>query len=303
MMRIPNLSTRQLTLMMAAGLLLIAGSGLAWLQWVYRNPYNVYWGMIEQNLQTDSYTRRLQQTNSQTHIDQLTRMQFATSNTAQTNTTLKQGSSTVKTETIGTKDREVLRYTQLDNGDSTTGAQQAAVKALLNKWASTDVKDAGDQLPVFEQTTFGLAGGNVLPIVSLDATDRDRVLHKLHNEVIFDVDFAKVERQQRQGRSVFVYPVKVQAVGYAGLQKDLATILGYKLFDDLEPNEYQGQQPTVVSVVVDAWSHNLVEVAYAGQKRIETYSDYGVQKPVSLPKAVMSGQQLRDKLRMTQSPQ
>jgi hypothetical protein len=77
------------------------------------------------------------------------------------------------------------------------------------------------------------------------------------------------------------------------MQKTLAKMLGLKLFDELEPNQYQGQEPTSVTMDIDAWSHRLVSVRYDGQDRTESYSAYNVVRKGDIPKTSLSSQQLQ----------
>ena len=99
---------------------------------------------------------------------------------------------------------------------------------------------------------------------------------------------------RQHGRPVYVYSVDVEPVAYVGLEKAFTNDLGIKTLDNIDPNNYQGQQAVKVKLTVDAWSHRLVEVSYVGTKHQEFYSSYGVPINKQLPKATISGQQLQN---------
>jgi hypothetical protein len=156
------------------------------------------------------------------------------------------------------------------------------------------VNTPGQQNPsLLTQVTLGIAGGNLVPQANLRTSDRNKLLTLLHNTVVFDTNIDAAKKQTVNGRPQYVYTSNVQAVAYAGYQKEFAKMLGLKLLDDINPNDYQGQPATKVELTVDARSHQLVSVNYVGQDRKEQYSAYGVARQIPIPKATLTGVQLQ----------
>lgn len=318
-------SASRIKLMYAASAVLIAGSAVAWWFLAYQSPSQVFWGMVANGLHTGSYSRQLEQSTSRngltTSLRQTTFIQFGAVHGAQAQTTLTQAKNTVVTETVGDQGWELVRYIDIADGTSDVKVKDepahSAYAPILRKWAEVPVAADGaspqadgqagsdvtqPQLPLFEQIVFGLTGGNVVPLVNLPAKQQQQMLAVMRDNVIFDTDFKQVKRSWQEGRPQFTYRVKVQAVAYAGLQRELARSLGYQLFNDLDPNDYQGQAPTEVDMTVDIWSHQLRSVSYVGQKRTETYGTYGVYRQLGLPKPQVSSQELQQQLKNLTRP-
>jgi hypothetical protein len=282
-------------ILFVCGVLVFILSGWLWWAQVYQNPERVYWSMLANSLQTTSVTRQLSQNSTASKLSQTVVQTFGVSPTVQSYTTLQQGKSTIKTENIGTPDKDYIRYIAITSDQKSTAGKALNFAPALNKWAQTDVPNtAGAQNPsLFTQVTLGLAGGNLVPQAELQATDRDKLLTLLRNTVVFDTNLDNVKKQRVAGRLQYVYTSNVQAVGYVGFQKEFAKMVGLKLLDKVDPNDYQGQAATKVELTVDAWSHQLVSVNYIGQDRKEQYSSYGVVRQVPPPVAKLTGTQLQ----------
>lgn len=293
-----NLSRRQTAAMTAVGIGLIVASSLAWWFFVYQSPYRVFWGMVGNSMRTQGVTRHMVQKNGSTVLDQTLTNDFGATALVQAKTQLQQPGSTVTTQTIGAKDAEFVRYTSIVSDEKGADGKPKQFGSVLNKWAKTDAKDDLNNPGLLEQSVFGLAGGNIVPMANLSKTDQAQLMGLLRNSLTFDTSFkgSDVQRKSVNGRPAFEYKVKVQAVAYAGFEKALAQKLGLTLFKDLDPNDYQGQAPIAVLMDVDIWSHRLVGVTYVGQDRTETYSGYGIVHDIALPKATLSSTQLQQSI-------
>lgn len=281
----------------AAAVLVFVLSGYVWWSQIHQNPERVYWDMMANSLQTTSVTRQLSQKNAQSTLDQTIVLTFGTQTAVQSLTSLQEGKITVKTENIGTPTKDYIRYTDVQSEQKSTSGQPLDFKRVLNRWAQNDAVNSSNtgqtQPPLLTEVMLGVAGGNLIPQANLNAKDRDDLLKLLHKTVVFDTNFDNVEKQTVNGRPVYTYTTDVQAVGYVGYQKEFAKKVGLKLLDNVQPNDYQGQPATKVTLQVDAWSHQLVSIDYTGQGRHETYSAYGVNHPIAIPAAQLTGPQLQ----------
>ncbi len=281
------------------GAIIYALGGWLWWSQIYQNPDRVYWGMMANSLQTTSVTRRLTQNSTASKLDQTVVQTFdGTGNgqqAVQAFTSLQQGESVIKTQNIGTLTKDYIEYTSISSDQKSAAGKPLNFASTLNKWAMTNAPNvAAAQNPaLFSQVALGLAGGNLVPQANLAPAKRDKLLALLHDTVVFDTNTNNVKKQRVNGRPQYVYTSNVQAVGYVGYQKEFAKMLGLKLLDKVDPNEYQGQAATKVELTVDVWSHQLVSVSYAGQDRKEQYSSYGSTHEIALPNATLSGEQLQ----------
>jgi len=287
-------------LVLAGVIVWALGLGVWWTK-VHQDSERVFWGMLANNLQTQSVTRELEQTTNQTKLKQTIMQIYGPQTAILSRTNLTQSGSSIETESIGTLGKDYIRYSKITSDQKGKNGKPLDFKPVLNRWASTDKPNndeiSAQQSPaLLTEAALGLAGGNLIPFANLPTTDRNELLDQLRRNVVFDVKFDKqsVAKKLEKGRPVYTYKVDVQAVAYAAYEKTLAKKLGIKLLDKLDPNSFQGQPPIKVELRVDAWSHRLVSVKYQDSGRNETYASYGVQHQVVLPQTKLSGQQLQE---------
>ena len=286
-------------LLFAGGTLICILAAAFWWTKVYQSPYNVYWGMLENNLSTAGVTKRIIQNANGTKLDQTLTTTYGSQNAVHALTTLKTDKSMVKTETISTPERDSVRYTAIATDQRTKLGKPFDFSSVLGKWAANDVKNSSnirDTSGLFVQTALGIMGGNLFPQANLSAEDRKDLLKRLHSEVIFETSYKDVKKTQQDGRPIFTYTVSIQPVAYVGFEKAFARHIGLKALDEVDPNKYQGEAAIKVEVSVDARSHRLVSVDYPEQDHRETYTSYGVTSAVSVPKATITGAELQSLL-------
>jgi hypothetical protein len=287
-----------------AGIGLLIVSAFVWWTQVYENPYNVYWGMLASNLATVSDTKHLVEDSNGTYLNQYVSQEFGVNTMAYGLTTLSNATSTVKTESVGTLTDDYIRYTSIQTSQKSAESKVQGFKNVLGKWAqspATNVAaDRSSATPFFIQTSLGLGGGNLLPIANLNAGQRQNLINQLHQNDIFTTTFNNVAKRTVNGHLQYVYSVEVEPVAYVAFQKAFAADLGLHALDNIDPNSYQGQQPIQVAVSVDARSHHLAEVSYAGSQHQEYYTSFGVPINISVPRATISGQELQNLISQTQ---
>lgn len=286
-----------------AAALLVVISGIVWWRAVYENPYNVYWGMLANSLSTSSVTKRSVEQSSGNDLNQYVTLTFGATNFAHGLTTLKNAASSVTTESIGTMQTDYVRYTNVQTSQKNKQGKTPSFSSVLNKWAKADAANTGSQsasAPFFIQAILGLAGGNIVPMANLPASQRGPLLDSLHKSVVFNVDMNNVQKSTFDGRPAYTYFVAVEPVAYVGFEKSLASDLGIKTLENVDPNSYQGQSAMNVQLVIDVRSHHLVKLVYPGGGHYETYGSYGVPAHITLPKATISDAELQTLLSSAQ---
>lgn len=276
--------------------------GFIWYTKVYQSPYNVYWGMLENSLATSSVTKHITQTANGAQLDQYVAFNFGANNQTYAKTILKNSGGTVKTESMGTLNDDYVRYTDIQTAQKDSQGRPLQVNALLGKWAkvSTSNTNNAQAPPFFAQALLGFTGGNLVPMANLSSADRHTLMNQLHQSTVFDTVVQRAEHRKQDGRSVYVYSVNIEPVGYVAFQKAFAHAIGLKTLDDVDPNAYQNQSPIQVKFTVDASSHQLRGITYNTDNHTETYSSYGVYTAVALPQATISAQALQSLIRTLQ---
>lgn len=288
----------------AGGALLLIVSAFVWWTQVYQNPYNVYWGMLDSNLATTSDTAHLIDNSSGTKLDQYIGQQFGVNTMAYGTTTLSTATSTVKNESIGTLTTDYLRYTSIKTAQKTTSGKTFDFSKALNVWSKEPAPDvaasSSSSTPFFAQTVFGLGGGNLLPIADLSIAQRQFLIGQLHQNDIFNTSFSNVQKSTVNGQPVYVYAVTVNPVAYVTFEKQFASDIGLKTLDNIDPNNYTGQQALQVQVSVNIRTHHLAEISYGGTQHKEDYMSFGIPLNVTIPVATMSSQALQSLISQSQ---
>ena len=272
-------------------------SGFMWWILVYENPYNVYWGMLGQSLSSSSVTKHIVENSNGTHLDQYIGQEFGIHTLAYGRTTLASTSSTVKTQNVGTLSQDYVRYTDIQTKQKNKNGHAFNFSNVLGKWAQAPAANTttqGSSTPFFIQTMLGLGGGNLVPMANLAPKQRQNLISQLHQSVVFGTSFSNVQKHKLNGRPVYTYSVSVEPVAYVAFEKAFAADVGIKTLGQLDPNNYQGQQPIQAQFTVDVHSHQLAEVSYVGSSHQEFFSGYGVPLKVSIPKATISGLTLQN---------
>jgi hypothetical protein len=287
------------------GVVLLLISSFVWWTQVYQNPYNVYWDMLASNLATASETKHLVENTNGTHLNQYIAQQFGPNTMAYGQTNLSDANSTVKTESIGTLSTDYIRYTHIQTKQKSKNGKSLSFSNVLGKWAKSPatnvaVSSSNSATPFFTQTVLGLGGGNLMPIANLTQEKRQNLMTQLHQNDVFDTSFSNVKKQTVNGRAVYIYTVSVEPVAYVALEKAFAADLGLHTLDNIDPNNYHGQQPIQVDVIVDVRSHHLTEINFNSLQHQEFYSSFGVPIQVATPQASLSSQDLQKLISQTQ---
>jgi len=285
--------------LVGGGVLLLVISAFVWWTQVYENPYNVYWDMFANSLKVSSVTKHVTETSGGTELNQYITLDFGTSNLAYGRTVLKDTASTVTTESIGTLTSDYVRYTGITTSQKDSKGRRLRFASVLDKWAKAPAANTSDQsvsAPFFVQVLLGFSGGNLVPMADLPVQARQSLVQQLHQNVIFNTSFHDVKIQKVGGRTAYVYSVAIEPVAYVAFEKNVATDLGLKALQNVDPNNYEGQPAVHVTFSIDVRSHRLVAIGYPGTNHTETYDSYGVPARVTIPAATISDAKLQSLL-------
>jgi hypothetical protein len=262
----------------AAAILLIAAV-VIWWQAVYVSPQRVFDDMLANNLSTSSVTKNEISTTNGTTLTQRINLQLGGNNSSRWFVTVQQKTASVTTDSIGTPTTGYVRYTQI-----TPAKDNPAVANVLGVWAMPAKGDTNSALPnLFSNSHLDLNSAPVPPVGNLTPSVRANMLSYIKTQNVFAADYSKVKKSVISGRQVDNFPVSVKLAPYIRLMQAFAGAYGLKQLDRLSANQYQTAAPVKLTIAVDRLSHQMVRVTYAPTGFNETYTDYGIARPVTLP--------------------
>lgn len=287
---VPHLSNKTLIRLLVASIVLFCIASFFFYQAVYKNPERVFTAMLSKNLSTAGYTRTIDSSSSDAQMIDSTQAQFGAQNVVEGKTSLKQYGSVVKTHVIGTPKTELVRYTEIEQGTVNEQNQKTDFSGILNKWASY-----GEGVPPqsFTQAQLGL-----FPIGNLSPKNKQKILAMIHKDKVFQPNYDTVKTVHQNGRLLYVYDVTIYPEAYIKVLKQFGEAVGlHEQVAQFDESQYKGAEPLHFMAGVDVVSRRLTTLASAGNTSShEKYDGYGIQHPVTLPRADMTVQELQQRL-------
>lgn len=288
-------STAAQRITLVAVLIFVVFGGV-WCRNVYLSPKNVFWGMIDNNLATESITRHVVQEQGGQTLDQYMQLQFGSSNSAHNLISVKQsgetGENEVKSETIGTPKNDYSRYVSIKTPQKTAGGQPIDTSKLVNVWAKTDDSKAGQpsSAQYFQQSILG-----IVPYANLNYQQRHELIKLMQDKKAYDLSNWQPKREKLNGKSVYVYTVNISPKAYIEMLQKFTKYMG--LSDvGLDPTQYEGAAPLKVEMTVGKLSRQLLRIKYVDGGQEENYTSQGLEQAVTLPNKTIPISELQDRI-------
>lgn len=264
----------------------------AWFQVVYQSPENVFKGMLRNNFATVGYTKDATSSQGEMVSQELTQLQLLSDPVVRGVTSLKQGGDSVVTNTLTTGSDTYVRYTKIDTDRKDENGKPLDFTKAVNVWAKGEAR-GGSADQAYGQLMLGL-----MPIGNMAANDRAELLKQIEQNEIFKVDYKNVKKHTKDGRLQYEYNVSIVPQPYIAMLKAFGESVGLaSQVADLDPKNYQGQEPVAIKVTVDAKSRHLVTVGMDGQEaQTEKYTSFGIVKPVKIPTKHITTEELQQRL-------
>ena len=278
------------------GSILILLSVVLWWTRVSVQPERVFWNTVENSLTNQGVTLTIHNTAEGTDDTQKIQYALGTSNTVHALRTVKQGATTVNTESVGDTKRSFTRYTDVSTAKKNTEGSAPDLSKVIGVWAESST---ADQSPLLQQVALGTAlplGAVPLPLGMLPAEDRKELITQMKNRSLYQVQFDKIKQERKNGRLLYTYDVAMQPVLYLSVMKSFAQSIGLKDLDNLDPNRYDGAANIAVSITIDAHAQQLVQVSSEQTGYTESFSGYGVYPDVALPEKAITMSELQQRL-------
>lgn len=271
---------RAATIAIAAAIIIFA---LIWWNFIWQSPANVWQGMLKNNLATTSVTKHIVSKNSSESIDEYVRLDLGGTNASDWLVDVTQAkTSTVRTESIGTPSAGYIRYVGVQTSQKNAQGKDFDFSSITNTWGkSTDKSSSLTQL--FSQSLLDLATAPLPPVGNVPADARGKIVSYINKQQVMVPDYKTMTRTHFQGHRVYDYTVAVKLEPYLLVMQAFAKEVGLHDLDDLDATQYANAKPVSLQFTVDSVSHQLVQVSYPTANYSQTYSDYGLMTPITVP--------------------
>lgn len=289
-------TTTKLTILLI--LLVLAGGVWSWWHYLYTPADKVFWGMMEANLATSSYSKRSIQDDGQQVTKQEIEVQTAPSHLVNTRTTITQKDNEkteVVTENVGTPDADYIRYINIQTAQKGKSGKDLDFSQVLGIWGKTEQSEDATSGQVYNETVLG-----VLPIGNMQPATRRQMLSEMKQTSAYTYNLRQIEKSGTLKRPTYVYEVQINPVQYITILKSFAMKTGLHQFDDVDPQQYEQVNPVTVIMKVDVWSRQLQSVTYLNGRQ-ETFVAHNSKKQLQLaPSDAIPVQELQRKLQTIQ---
>lgn len=257
-------------------------------------PDRVFWGTINNNLIITGVTKQTQTKEESGSLEQTQQISLGAQNVVRTSGVVTQqptdaAATTVHTETIGTPEADFARYTKIETNQKTSSNQDFNFGEALNMWSEQKIESGGSG-------SFGEALYGIIPVSFIQSSARNQIVNEMKSRNTYVVDYGSVKKRTENGRLIYDYSVKVDPQQYVVALKNIDKASGLNQLQQVDPSQYAGSQPVEISVSIDARAQQLVSISYPNSARTETYSGYGIFRPVELPQQTVPQAKLQEML-------
>ncbi len=277
-----------------AAVLILAG----WLAWskIVVDPDRVLSDTLNNSLRTASVTREVIQKQGTSGVRQVSYISFRQPDpNANTKTVIYQATSnnttaSVETETIGTNNSDYVRYTSINEAGGEDGT--GGLGDLIGKWAQRNDSNssaAEDNLTFFNEGLF-----SIIPFGNLDKASRETLIGLMNDKNLYQ--YTSAEKKFENNRLVYVYNLSINPADLVDILRYYMELTGNGDSSQLDPSEYAGSPPIQIEVTIDVLSRQVSSIQYP-QGRTESYSGYGLYRPVNLPTETIPIEQLQQRVR------
>ncbi len=279
-------------LVVFASVLALGATGYYYYQNVFTDPARILSDAVDKSLQTTSVTRTVTQTGTQNSVSQKLYVSYGPAVVSQSVTDLQESSSVgktaVKTESIGTKDTDYVRYQDI----SVTG--QDNVERKYNNVVGTWGKRQSDEQTGQSVSFLDDALFVIVPFGNLNPEQRAVMRAEINKSGVYDITSTKQEFNN--ARPVMTYRISVNPQKLVQVLSKYVEVTGVGSNQQLDPRMYEGASDVQIDMEIDMLSKHITKVNFADSGRVETYTAYNAERSVPLPKDTVSIEELQNRL-------
>lgn len=266
----------------SVAILIAVATFVAWTYHDTTNPDRVFWGMVDQNLQTSAYTRHTVQKTGSQGADQIIQTSTQPQQLVYAETVFEQtgvDSARAVTENIGTPTHDYVRYTSIATSQKDADGKPLDFSKVLNIWGVTESQDETKTTgQLYNQAVLG-----VIPTGNLSATQRRALIATMKDQSAYTFTVTETKRTWPFGRPTYKFNVLVKPVAYITALKQFAADTGLNHLDEIQPSDYESAQQLAFEVSVDGWTHQMTVSSQSQGAKTEVISGRNLKK--SLPEA------------------
>lgn len=283
-------------LLVIAGIFVLLGGWLMWRHFIFADPSNTFWGMVDASLQTEGVTKYVSQGDDAGYGEQYLQLELGATNAARSLTTLVetdtsgQGSKVV-TETIGTPEANYVQYRQIESTATLPSGESPDFAKVLNIWGKEDLASSGLGQGVFSEAILG-----VVPFGRLTPAQRAELIQFMKDNQVYSVDYKNATRIEHEGKAAYQYQVQIKPDAYIAMLKKFDAMMGLNQLNGLDETRYQLSAPIELQMTVAIDARQLSEVSYIQAGRVETFTGYGANANIQIPTEYITRQELEQQL-------
>ncbi|MBW3568976.1 hypothetical protein KY385_02490 [Candidatus Parcubacteria bacterium] len=291
----PKLTVKHaLAAAVVAAVILLGASGWAWWTKIVINPERVLDDAVANSLQTTSVTRQVLQDDGNQRVNQISYLSFYPPTiTAESSTELSQKGrqrqeTTITTETIGTTNIDLVRYSSVEGEENLPGAEN--FEKLIGVWAKREADPAkGGQATFLNESLF-----SIVPVGNLKPEARQQLLTLMNQKRLYE--FESAERKVENYRPVYVYQLSIKPADLIEVLSRYAELTGATDPRQFNPESYANAPRVAVEVMVDIVNRQILKVRYGSSDRTENYSGYNLYRPIKFPEDTITIEELQQRL-------
>ena len=273
------------------------------LAWQYHNTTNadrVFWGMVDENLQTSAYSRNTVQKNGSQSVTQVIQTATSPQQLIYSQTVFQQtgvDSATAITENIGTPTEDYVRYNSIVTSQKSANGGQLDFSDVVGKWAAAGSGAGGETTgQQYNQAVLG-----IIPTGNLSSAERRAIIKTMKDQGTYRYSVIETKRTWPFGRPTYTFQVTVSPEGYITTLKQFAEEVGLNHLEKVQPADYASSQKLTFIVSVDGWTHQMTRADQNQGARSETISGRNLKKTLpSTPSDTIPVDELQARLQSVQ---
>lgn len=288
-----RMSYRQtIALFLVLGIGLFAASGTIFYRQIFTNPDRVLDDMLAKSLQTESIQRRITFSTQQSTIDQVYYNTFSPNTATQSVLKLQEGNykagqaTEVTKESIGTQDKDFIRYTAIS---LPAGAAKKDFNSVLNVWGMLEKTDQGEAPGALNESIF-----SIVPFANLPTAEKNQIIKEADDTDLYKYTDYKLTYET--GRPVITYDIALKPESLLRVLSKYASLTGNGDKEQLNPDAYKESPDINIKLKVDLLSRHVKSIEFPDSSRTEVYGAYGLQRKITTPKDTVPINELQSRL-------
>lgn len=261
-----------------------------------RVSQRVFWGAVNQNLQTSSFTRTstIKQggQSSEQRIDVfLTPKQGIHSQTKFIQTGVDEAEAL--TENIGTPYDDYVRYINVTSSQKNSKGEKYDFSKIIGVWGGTNSPDKTQT----DGQQFGQSVLASIPVGNLTLAQRQKLIKMMKDNNVYKFENPKVTREGVLMRPSLSYTVSLAPSAYVKILKQFGEDIGLTQLKSLNPDDYKKAPSSSFQITVDGWSKHITSMVEPGSSRTEYISGRNARKVMpGVPNNAVTMQELQSRL-------